>query len=144
MSLPEYALKHQFAVWFVLLLLTVGGIYSYLTLGRLEDPEYTIKTGVVVTVYPGATAREVEQNVTDTIETAIYRLKQVDKVRSISRPGFSIIYVDLKPSTPTEDLDGCWTILRPPEWPWIPTRSRSIHLWRAPSCWMAYFWSSRP
>ena len=110
MNLPEYALKHQFAVWFVLLLLTVGGLYSYLTLGRLEDPEYTIKTGVVVTVYPGATAREVEQNVTDTIETAIYRLKQVDKVRSISRPGFSIIYVDLKPSTPTEDLDGCFTL----------------------------------
>lgn len=112
MSLPEYALKHQFAVWFVLILLTVGGLYSYFTLGRLEDPEYTLKTAVVVTVYPGATAREVEQNVTDTIETAIYRLKQVDKVRSISRPGFSIIYVDLKPATPLEDLDGCWTILR--------------------------------
>ncbi|MDO4575312.1 MAG: efflux RND transporter permease subunit [Planctomycetia bacterium] len=112
MSLPEYALKHPLVVWFVLILLTVGGLVVYFTLGRLEDPEFTIKTAVVVTVYPGADARQVEQNVTDTIETAIYRLKEVHEVRSFSKPGLSIIYVDLKASTKTSELDTCWTVLR--------------------------------
>ncbi len=112
MTLPEYALKHPFVIWFVLALLTLGGVYSYATLGRLEDPEFTLKTGVVVTIYPGADAREVEQNVTDTIETAIFRLKEVEKVRSFSKPGISIIYVDLKASTKAADLDTCWTVLR--------------------------------
>lgn len=112
MNLPEYALRHQTVIWFLLIFLTAGGLLAYCTIGRLEDPEFTLKTCVVVTVYPGADAREVEQNVTDTIETAIYRLKEVDEIRSFSKPGLSIIYVDLKAKTRTADLDTCWTVLR--------------------------------
>ncbi|MDD3585855.1 MAG: efflux RND transporter permease subunit [Thermoguttaceae bacterium] len=110
--LPKYAIDHKNIVWFLLLALTFGGLYSYGTLGRLEDPEFSLKTALVITIYPGADAKEVEENVTDVIETGIYRLKNVEKLRSYSKPGMSVVYVDLFESTKTEDLTLCWNELR--------------------------------
>ena len=71
MNLTEYAIKNRAVSYFFLALLLLGGIGSYFVLGQLEDPVFTVKTGVVVTPYPGASAYEVELEVTDLIEQAI-------------------------------------------------------------------------
>ncbi len=110
--LPKYAIEHKVVIWFFLLALTGCGLFSYCTLGRLEDPEFSIKTALVITVYPGADAKEVEENVTDIIETGVYRLKNVEKLRSYSKPGLSVVYVDLFESTKTSELTVCWNELR--------------------------------
>ena len=72
--------------------MALGGLLAYAGLGRLEDPDFTIKRAVVLTAYPGASPVEVEQEVTDRLETAIQRMGQVDEVSSISRAGSSVIF----------------------------------------------------
>ena len=110
--LPTYAVHHRFVVGFFVALLVLGGIYTYFTIGRLEDPEFTLKTGIVVTLYPGASAAEVEENVTDLVERTCRRLKNIDHIRSYSEPGLSFMYVDMKQSLPSKDLPAVWTDLR--------------------------------
>ncbi len=110
--LPNYAVHHRLVVGFIVSILIMGGIFSYCTIGRLEDPEFTLKTGIVVTLYPGASAREVEQNVTDVVERTCRRLKNIDHLRSYSEPGMSLIYVDLKQSVPGDEMPEVWTDLR--------------------------------
>ncbi len=110
--LPNYAVHHRLVVGFIVSILVLGGIYTYFTIGRLEDPEFTLKTGLVVTVYPGASAREVEENVTDLVERTCRRLKNIDRLRSYSWPGISLIYVDLKQSVPGTEMPAAWTDLR--------------------------------
>ncbi|MDO4575738.1 MAG: efflux RND transporter permease subunit [Planctomycetia bacterium] len=110
--LPQFAVHHRVVVGFCVTLLVVGGMGSYLTLGRLEDPEFTIKTALVVTLYPGANAEEVEENVTDIVERAVRRLKGVDAIRSFSRPGMSVVYVDMTPTFRGQKLDNAWKDLR--------------------------------
>ena len=95
MNIAGYAIRHKAVTLTFTVLAVLGGILSYGKLGRLEDPAFTIKTAVISTQYPGATAEEVEQEVTERLETAVQLLKQLDEVRSISRPGMSIIYADV-------------------------------------------------
>ncbi len=94
------------------LLLAGIGLISYQKLGRLEDPEYTIKIAVVFTQYPGATPQEVEEEVTDLIETAAQQLGQVDKVISRSTAGLSIVNVEIKDEYVAADLPQIWDELR--------------------------------
>lgn len=110
--LPTYAVHHRLVVGFIVTILVLGGIFTYFTIGRLEDPEFTLKTGIVVTLYPGASAREVEQNVTDQVERTCRRLKNLDHLRSYSKPGLSLIYVDLKQSVKGSEMPAVWTDLR--------------------------------
>ena len=110
--LPTYAVHHRLVIGFFVTLLVLGGIYTYFTIGRLEDPEFTLKTGIVVTLYPGASAAEVEENVTDLVERTCRRLKNIDHIRSYSEPGLSFMYVDMKQSLPGKDLPAVWTDLR--------------------------------
>ncbi len=67
MNLPALAIEKKAVTYFVTLLLVVGGIYSYTQLGQLEDPEFSVKTAAITTVYPGASATQVELEVTDRI-----------------------------------------------------------------------------
>ncbi len=85
MSLVSYALKNRAVILVLILMISIGGFLSYGKIGRLEDPQFTIKQAVIVTQYPGATAEEVEMEITDPLETAIQQLKQLHEVRSISR-----------------------------------------------------------
>ncbi len=78
------------------LLLVIGGIASFFSFGQLEDPEFTVKTAVVTTLYPGASPEEVELEVTDRIELAIQEMHEIDYLESISRAGMSIITVNIK------------------------------------------------
>ena len=71
MSLPELAIQKRAVTYFVSALLLVGGVGSFFSLGWLEDPEFTVKTAAVVTSYPGASAEEVELEITDRLEQAL-------------------------------------------------------------------------
>ena len=110
--LPKYAVHHRTMIGFCIFLIIAGGIYSYFTMGRLEDPEYTVKTAVVITLYPGASSEEVAANVTSVIEEAAQQIKGFKNARSISKPGMSIVFVDLLEVYPTKEIDKAWNELR--------------------------------
>ena len=108
MTAAGYALKNR-AVMFVLILTVIAaGAFAYGKLGRLEDPEFTIKEAVVSTQYPGATAEQVELEVTEVLETAVQQLKQLKEVRSISRAGLSILFVEIQEQFDKHDLPQVW------------------------------------
>ncbi len=110
--LPHYAIHHRTVVLFGVMLIVCGGIFSYFSMGRLEDPEFSIKTAVVVTVYPGASAEEVETQVTDIVERSIQRVSGLKRIRSISYPGISVVFVDIKSSVKSKLLPAVWQNLR--------------------------------
>lgn len=112
MFLVEMALQRRTLTMVLTFAMMFAGFQAFLGLGRLEDPEFTIKTAVVMTDYPGATAEEVEEELTERLEAAIQKLGEVDDVKSISRPGQSIIVVDLKDTTPQRQIPQVWDELR--------------------------------
>ncbi|RMF75936.1 MAG: efflux RND transporter permease subunit [Acidobacteria bacterium] len=112
MSLVDATLRYRTLTLVLVAALVVGGSLSFLQLGRLEDPEFTIFTALVTTPYPGASPEEVEQEVTDRLETAIQTMGQVDKVTSISRAGLSLVIVDLKSTTDQDEIPQAWDELR--------------------------------
>jgi len=112
MNIAELAIEKKTISFVITILIIAGGIFSYSKMGRLEDPEFTIKAATVVTYYPGATAMEVAEEVTDEVETAIQKLGQVDYVKSLSMPGFSYIHVELKKATPKASIPQVWDELR--------------------------------
>ncbi|MFA7014054.1 MAG: efflux RND transporter permease subunit, partial [Desulfobacterales bacterium] len=112
MNPAEFSLKHKTFIVCSIIFILIGGVYAYFQLGKLEDPKFSIKTAVVVTRYPGASPAEVEQQVTDTIEKAVQQLGELDYIRSISRAGASIIFVDIKESCRADKLPQIWDELR--------------------------------
>ncbi len=90
MSITEYAIKNKAVSYLFIAIVGLGGIASYFILGQLEDPVFTIKKAIVVTPYPGASAYEVELEVTDVLEKAIKEIPDVEHLYSFSRPGVSI------------------------------------------------------
>ena len=112
MNLTRFALEKDALVKFIVAVLVIGGILSYATMGRLEDPDFTIKTAVVVTAYPGASPLEVELEVTDRLERAIQELPEVYHIYSFSRAGLSIINVDMKETVKAVDIPQVWDKLR--------------------------------
>ena len=110
--LSKYAINHRNVVVFCVVLIILGGIYSYFSMGRLEDPEFAVKTAVVATMYPGASAEQVQNEVTDKVERIVQRLQGLDHIRSISKPGQSIVFVDIKSNVPTNKLPQIWQNLR--------------------------------
>ena len=112
MSLGEWAIRKRVTTLTMTVILIVGGLFAYQSMGRLEDPEFTIKEALVITSYPGATAEEVTEEVTDRLESAIQQLGQLDKITSVSTPGKSIITVEIKDSFDKETLPQVWDELR--------------------------------
>jgi multidrug efflux pump subunit AcrB len=112
MKLAKFAVEKPVVTYFIVIILAAGGILSFFTLGQLEDPDFTVKTAVVVTSYPGASAYEVELEVTDRIELAIQEMPQLWRVRSFSKPGLSSIYVDIEPKYNPEIMPQIWDELR--------------------------------
>ncbi len=112
MNAASYSIKNKTVMLVMILIIVVGGAISYLKLGRLEDPDFTIKQAVIYTQYPGATAEEVEEEVTEPLESAIQQLKQLDEVTSISRSGLSIIYAEMQEIYDAETLPQVWDELR--------------------------------
>ena len=82
MKITEFTLSRKLVAYVLTIIIFGGGIICYQNIGRLEFPTFTIKTALVITPYPGASAKEVEQEVTDLIERSAQRLSQVKEVRS--------------------------------------------------------------
>ena len=99
-NLSEWALHHRPLVLFLIVVCALAGVYSYGKLGQSEDPPFTFKVMVVRTNWPGATAREVEQQVTDRIERKLQEVPRIDWVRSYSKPGESLVFFALKDNAP--------------------------------------------
>ena len=112
MSIPELAVEKRSLTIFVTAILLIGGVTSFFQLGQLEDPEFTVKTAVIMTPYPGAAASEVELEVTDRIEIAIQEMPQLKNVYSSSRPGLSIVKVEIQPIYTADRLPQVWDELR--------------------------------
>ena len=112
MNIASLALRGKTFVWFLTVVVIGAGLLAYGRLGKLEDPAFTIKTAVVMTPYAGASPQEVEEEVTEVVESAIQQMGQVDKVRSLSQAGMSLIYVDIKDHFTAPDLPQIWNELR--------------------------------
>ncbi|MEE8153943.1 MAG: efflux RND transporter permease subunit [Phycisphaerales bacterium] len=112
MNLPAVAMKRKTLTNFLATLLFIGGVFSYFQLGRLEDPDFTVKRAVIVTAYPGASPTEVELEVTDRIEKAIQEMPQLKELYSLSRAGLSIIRVDMKEEYWADRLPQVWDEMR--------------------------------
>ncbi len=112
MNLATFSIRYKTVMLVLTVMIIVGGIQAYLNLGKLEDPEFTIKTAVVITEYPGATAQEVEEEVTDKIEKSVRQMEQIKHVRSLSKDGSSAVYVDIKDKYTSKDLPQIWDELR--------------------------------
>ena len=111
-NLTELAFRHKEFVYFTIAMIFLAGIFSYRQLGRMEDPDFVIRQMVVSVAWPGASAREIEEQVTDKIEKKLQDTPGVDYLKSFSRPGQSIIYVILKESTPEKDVRPTWMEVR--------------------------------
>ncbi|MCL2912427.1 efflux RND transporter permease subunit [Shewanella corallii] len=103
-NIAGYFINNKVISWMLTLIFLVGGIISFLGLGRLEDPTFTIKDVMIVTSYPGATPQQVEEEVTYPLEKAVQQLVYVDKVTSISSRGLSQITVSMKNNYGPDDL----------------------------------------
>src|SRR6266540_2890127 len=102
-NLSEWALNHRALVLYLILVVAAAGFIAYGRLGQSEDPPFTFKVMVVKTNWPGATAREVEQQVTDKIERKLQELP-LEWVRSYSKPGESLVFVSFRDTTPSGDV----------------------------------------
>lgn len=111
-NLSEWALKHQTLVLYLMLMLIVSGFLAYTKLGQSEDPPFTFKVMLVRTSWPGASAIEVEQQITDKLEKKIQEVPHLGYSSSYSRPGESMIFIVIKDDTFSKDIPGIWYQVR--------------------------------
>lgn len=111
-NLSEWAIKHQSFVWYLMFVALLMGVFSYMNLGREEDPSFTIKTMVVQTRWPGATVDETLEQVTDRIEKKLEELDSLDYVKSYTRPGESTILINLLDTTDAKAIPDIWYQVR--------------------------------
>lgn len=107
-NLSEWSLQHPSLSVYFMLAIFLAGIMAYLNLGQAEDPEFTVKTMAVSTFWPGATALEVEQQITDRIEKKLQETPWLDYLSSYSKPGESMVFVNLRDSTPPAEVPDAW------------------------------------
>lgn len=111
-NLSEWALKHQTLVLYIMLMLTISGFLAYAKLGQSEDPPFTFKVMLVRTSWPGASAVEVEQQITDKLEKKIQEVPHLGYSSSYSRPGESMIFIVIKDDTFSKDIPEIWYQVR--------------------------------
>ncbi len=112
MNIASYAIDKQINTWLLVLLCFLGGLWALATIGRLEDPAFTLKEAIVMTPYPGATAEEVEREVTEKMESAIQQLSQLKRISSKSMPGMSEIRVEIQDKYDGSQMPQIWDELR--------------------------------
>ncbi|MDN4059083.1 efflux RND transporter permease subunit [Massilia sp. YIM B02769] len=111
-NLSRWALEHIPLTRFLIAALLLGGIFSYQQLGQDEDPPFTFRVMVVKALWPGATAVQVAEQVTDKLERKLQETPHVDKIRSFSKPGETTILIELRESTPPQDVPDSWYQVR--------------------------------
>ena len=112
MDIARYSIEKPVNTWLIVLVALLGGIWGLLSVGRLEDPDFTIKNAIIFTAYPGASAEEVETEVTERLESAIQQMQQLHEITSVSKPGLSQIDVEMKDTYGPEELPQVWDELR--------------------------------
>ncbi|MGR3633462.1 MAG: efflux RND transporter permease subunit [Limimaricola soesokkakensis] len=112
MNIARASIEKPILTWLLILGCLFGGIWGFATLGRLEDPSFTIKAAVISTSYPGASAEQVAREVSEPLESAIQKMGEVDRITSVNRPGVSLIEVEMKSIYDGSALPGIWTKLR--------------------------------
>ncbi|WP_337266895.1 efflux RND transporter permease subunit [Oryzifoliimicrobium ureilyticus] len=111
-NLSDWALSHRSLVWYFMIVFIIAGIFSYIGLGREEDPAFTIKTMLIQAQWPGASAEEVTKQVTDRIEKKLEELDSLDYTRSVTVAGQTTIFVELLPTTKAKDVKPTWMRIR--------------------------------
>lgn len=111
-DISKWAFENKKLIYFLIAVLLAGGAYSSYEMSKLEDPEITVKLAMVVTTYPGASAHQVELEVTDVLEKSIRSMGNIDNVESYSYNDLSLIQVELKTTVKETDVEQCWDMLR--------------------------------
>ena len=112
MSISRASIRRPVAVWLAIVFCLIGGLWGLNTVGRLEDPSFTLKTALVFVPYPGATAMEVEEEVADVVESALQQMKQLDRVESKSMPGMAQITVEIEMTYGPDEIPQVWDEMR--------------------------------
>ncbi|MEO1678336.1 MAG: efflux RND transporter permease subunit [Pseudomonadota bacterium] len=112
MSIAQTSINRPILTWLIMLSCIFGGLWGFLTLGRLEDPAFTIKQAVVSVAYPGASAEQVAIEVSEPLESAIQNLDEVTTISSINQPGRAIIDVEVDDTIDGDQLPQVWDKLR--------------------------------
>ena len=124
LNLAEWAIRHKQIVYFFIIAIITGGLCSYFHLGRSEDPDFTIRQAVVTAAWPGASAQQITQQVTDPLEKKLQDTKGLDYIKSFTHDGKTVIYVNLKDSVPKEEMQTRWHEIRNlvnDEWSSLPS-----------------------
>ena len=112
LNLAEWAIRHKQIVYFFIIAIITGGLWSYFHLGRSEDADFTIRQAVVTAAWPGASAQQITQQVTDPLEKKLQDTKGLDYIKSFTHDGKTVIYVNLKDSVPKEEMQTRWHEIR--------------------------------
>ncbi len=112
LNLAEWAIRHKQIVYFFIIAIITGGLWSYFHLGRSEDPDFTIRQAVVTAAWPGASSQQITQQVTDPLEKKLQDTKGLDYIKSFTHDGKTVIYVNLKDSVPKEEMQTRWHEIR--------------------------------
>ncbi len=111
-NLTEVSLKNQSLVWYFIVVTAIGGIFSYFQLGRMEDPAFTIREMVISAAWPGASAEEMQNQVTDKLEKRLQDVPHLDYLLSETRAGQTVIYIELEDDFPKEEIRPIWRDVR--------------------------------
>ncbi|BBF88068.1 RND efflux transporter [Aquitalea magnusonii] len=112
LNLSEWALRHQALVLYFMVMLMVSGLWAYTQLGQKEDPEFTFKAMLVQTYWPGAKAVEVEQQISDRLEEKLQEMPEIKYVQSYSKPGESLLLINLREDVPAKNVQSLWYQVR--------------------------------
>ena len=111
-NLTELSLKNRPLVWFFIIMTAVGGLFSYFRLGRMEDPQFTIRQMVVTAAWPGATAEQMQNQVTDKLEKKLQDTPGLKDIESETRAGTTVIYVKLRDDVARSEIRSTWKDVR--------------------------------
>ena len=123
-NLASWALRHKSIIYYFIAVLLTFGIFSFIHMGRMEDPSFTIRTMVIGASWPGASPEEMSTQVTDKLEEAIRDVPGLDYTRSFTDGGKSVIYVNLKDDVSANQVRQSWTEIRnkvDDEWKSLPS-----------------------
>lgn len=112
LNIAEWSIRHKQIIWFFIVSIIIGGIWSYFNLGRSEDPNFTIRQMVVTAAWPGASAREITEQITDPLEKKLQDTPGLDYLKSFTHDGKTVIYVNLKDTVSKGDIRARWQEVR--------------------------------
>src|SRR5574343_99434 len=108
LNLSEWAIRNSSLVRYLMVVLMLAGMFAYTQLGQKEDPEFTFKAMRISLRWPGATAEEVEQQVTAKVEKKLQEMGELEYVKSYSKPGEALLIVSIREDVPPKDVQQLW------------------------------------